>query len=197
MRSLALACATCATVTVAATAQQSGVLDGVERGSTGIGSRIGFFLGQKSGIRLGIEMGYSKTGRGEEQISFGDAVLGAGLRTTTTSTRLWHATVGARKHWPTPSRRLSLYAAGGAGVYMGRTSTESFLFDADARRLGRDLQVGGSEWEFGSNLGAGLQLRPPGSLGAIDLDARLHVLPFSTVSGVRTLMTFSAGLSLF
>jgi len=183
VRSLALACATCATVTVAATAQQSGLLDGVERGSTAIGSRIGVFRGAKSGLRFGIEMGYSKTGRGET--------------TTTSSTRLWHATASARKHWPTPSRRLSLYATGGAGVYMGRTSTEHSLFDADARRLGRDLQVGGSEWEFGANLGAGLQLRPPGSLGAIDLDARLHVLPFSSVSGVRTLMTFSVGLSFF
>jgi opacity protein-like surface antigen len=184
-------------VTVAATAQPGGVLDGVERGSTGIGSRIGFFLGAKSGLRLGIEMGYSKTGRGEEKVSFGDPALGPGFRTTTTSTRLWHATVGARKHWPTPSRRLSLYAAGGTGVYMGRTSTERFLFDADARRLGHDLQAGGSEWEFGANLGAGLQVRPPGSLGAIDLDARLHVLPFSSHSGVRTLLTFSAGLSFF
>jgi opacity protein-like surface antigen len=197
MRSIVLACATCATVTVAATAQQGGVLDGIERGNTGIGSRIGFFFGAKSGLRSGIEVGYSRTGRGEGRISFGDPLLGAGFQNTITSTKLWHATVVARKEWPTPSRRLSLYAVGGTGVYMGRTSTERFSFDADARRLGSDLQVGGREWEFGANLGAGIELRPPGSLGAIDLDARLHVLPFSAVSGVRTLMTFSAGLSFF
>jgi hypothetical protein len=171
MRSIALACATCASVTVAATAQQGGVLDGIERGSTGVGSRVSFLFGPKSGLRSGIE--------------------------TVTSTRLWHAAVISRRQWPTPSRRLSIYAAGGTGVYMARTSTEHFLFDADARQLGRDSKVGGSEWEFGANLGAGLQVAPPGSLGAIDLDIRLHVLPFSSVSGVRTLMTFSAGLSFF
>jgi opacity protein-like surface antigen len=197
MRSIALACATCASVTVAATAQQGGVLDGIERGSTGIGSRVSFLFGPKSGLRSGIEVGYSKTGRGEELTYVGDPAFGTGFRSTVTSTRLWHAAVIARRQWPTPSRRLSIYAAGGTGVYMARTSTEHFLFDADARQLGRDSKVGGSEWEFGANLGAGLQVAPPGSLGAIDLDIRLHVLPFSSVSGVRTLMTFSAGLSFF
>lgn len=197
MKSIAIACATCVTLTGGAAAQEGGASEGLERGSTGIGSRISLFLLGQSSFRSGIEVGYAKTGHVEERAGFGGRVLGSGFQVRTSSTRLWHATIVARRQWPALNRQINVYVVGGTGVYMDRTSTERFLYDADSRALGREMTAGHTSWEFGSNVGAGIELKRPGWPGAIDIDARLHVLPFSSLSGPRTLMTFSAGLNFF
>ncbi len=196
MRSIVITCATCVTMTGTAVAQQ-GIPEKIERGSTGIGSRVSFFFSGRSAFRSGIEVGYSRVGRSEQRAFFGDPMFGSGFESTTSSTRLYHATVVVRRQWPALNRNVSFYAVGGTGVYLGRTSTERFLYDANARALGRDLKVGQQDWQFGANVGAGIELKRVGWPGAIDLDARFHVLPFSGLSGPRTLMTISAGLNFF
>ncbi len=197
MRSIAITCATCVTLTGAAAAQQDGIPERIERGSTGIGSRVSFFLTGGSSLRSGIEVGYSRVGRSEQQTFVGDPMFGSGFVNTTSSTRLYHATIVARRQWPALNRNVSFYAVGGTGIYLGQTSTERFLYDADARALGRNMKVGTHDWAFGANVGAGIELKRVGWPGAIDLDARFHVLPFSGQSGPRTLLTFSAGLNFF
>ncbi len=177
MRSIAITCATCVTLTGAAAAQQAGIPERIEKGSTGIGSRVSWFLTGGSSFRSGIEVGYSRMGRSEQ--------------------RLYHATVVARRQWPALNRSVSFYAVGGTGIYLGQTSTERFLSDASARVPGRDMKVKTQDWEFGANVGVGIELKRIGWPGAIDLDARFHVLPFSGQSGPRTLLTFSAGLNFF
>ena len=196
MRSIAIACATCVTLTGTAAAQQE-ISERIERGGTGIGSRVSFFFTGRSAFRAGIEVGYSKMGRSDQRTLFGDSELGSGFQSTTTNSRLYHATIVARRQWPTFNRSVSFYAVGGTGVYLDRTSTERFVSDANAQAFGRDLRVGRQDWEFGANVGAGIELKRVGWPGAIDLDARFHVLPFSGLSGPRTLMTFSAGLNFF
>ncbi len=121
MRSIAITCATCVTLTGAAAAQQAGIPERIEKGSTGIGSRVSFFWTGRSSFRSGVEVGYSKMARSEQ--------------------RLYHATVVARRQWPTINRNVSFYAIGGTGLYLGQTSTERFLSDANARVLGRDRKV--------------------------------------------------------
>jgi hypothetical protein len=197
MRSIAITCATCVTLTAAAAAQQEGIPERIEKGSTGIGSRVSFFFSGGPSFRAGIEVGYSKMGRSEQQTFLGDPMFGSGFESTTSSTRLYHATVVARRQWPTLDRNVSFYAVGGTGIYLGQTSTERFLSDANARVLGRDMKVSTQDWEFGANVGVGIELKRVGWPGAIDLDARFHVLPFSGPSGPRTLLTFSAGLNFF
>ncbi len=196
MRSIVIACATCVTLTGTAAAQQE-IPERIERGSTGIGSRLSLFFAGRSAFRAGIEVGYSRMGRSEQRTLFGDSEFGSGFQSTTTNSRLYHATIVARRQWPTFNRSVSFYAVGGTGVYLGRTSTERFVSDANAQAFGRDLRVGRQDWEFGANVGAGIELKRVGWPGAIDLDARFHVLPFSGLSGPRTLMTFSAGLNFF
>ena len=190
---MAITCVTCVTLTGAAAAQQERIPQRIEKGSTGIGSRVSFFFTGGSSFRSGIEVGYSKMGRSEQQTP----MFGSGFESTTSSTRLYHATVVARRQWPTLNRNVSFYAVGGTGIYLGQTSTERFLSDASARVSGRDMKVGTQDWEFGANVGFGIELKRVGWPGAIDLDARFHVLPFSGHSGPRTLLTFSAGLNFF
>ncbi len=197
MRSIAITCATCVTLTGAAAAQEAGLPESIEKGSTGIGSRVSFFWTGGSSFRYGIEVGHSKMGRSEQQTFLGDPMFGSGFENTTSSTRLYHATVVARRQWPTLNRNVSFYAVGGTGIYLGQTLTERFLSDADARVLGRDMKVSTQDWEFGANVGVGIELKRLSWPGAIDLDARFHVLPFSGHSGPRTLLTFSAGLNFF
>lgn len=197
MRSIAIACATCVTLTGAAAAQQEGIPERIEQGSTGIGSRVSFFLTGGSSFRSGIEVGYSRMGRSEQQTLFGDSEFGSGFQNTVTSSRLYHATVVARRQWPALNRNVSFYAVGGTGIYLGQTSTERFLYDANAQVIGRDMKVSTQDWAFGANVGAGIELKRVGWPGAIDLDARFHILPFSGHSGPRTLLTISAGLNFF
>ena len=196
MRSIAITCATCVTLTGTAVAQQEGIPQGIEKGSTGIGSRVSFFLTKGSSFRSGIEVGYSKIGRSERQTFLGDPMLGGGFENTTRSTRLYHATVVARRQWPAINRNVIFYAVGGTGIYLGQTSTERFLSNTSPRAARHDM-AGTQDWEFGANVGAGIELKRVGWPGAIDLDARFHVLPFSGHSGPRTLLTFSAGLNFF
>ncbi len=59
------------------------------------------------------------------------------------------------------------------------------------------MKVSTQDWEFGANVGVGIEPKRLGWPGAVDLDARFHVLPFSGPSGPRTLLTFSAGLNFF
>ena len=197
MRSIAITCATCVTLTGALAAQQEGIPERIEKGSTGIGSRVSFFLTGGSSFRSGIEVGYSRLGRSEQQTVLGDPMFGSGFENTTSRSRLYHATVVARRKWPALNRNVSFYAVGGTGIYLGQTSTERFLYDANARALGRDMKATTQDWAFGANVGAGIELKRVGWPGAIDLDARFHVFPFSGLSGPRTLMTFSAGLNFF
>ena len=196
MRLVAITCATCVTLTGTAAAQQ-GIQERIERSGTGIGSRVSFFFTGRLAFRSGIEVGYSRMGRSEQQTVFGHSEFDSGFQNTISSSRLYHATIVARRQWPALNRNVSFYAVGGTGIYLGRTSTERFLYDANARAFGHDLKVGTHDWEFGANVGVGIELKRVSWPGAIDLDARFHVLPFSGLSGPRTLMTISAGLNFF
>ena len=115
MRALGFSCVMCATLSSAVGAQEMALMDGVERGSTGIGSHLSvLFLGE-SGIRSGVEVGYSRVGRVEEEASVGAVGFASVLETRTSSTRLWHASFVARRHWPTASKNAKVYAVAGTG----------------------------------------------------------------------------------
>ena len=80
MRSIAITCAICVTLTGAAAAQQEGIPERIERRSTGIGPRVSFFFTGGSSFRSGLEVGYSKMGRSEQQTFLGDPMFGSGFR---------------------------------------------------------------------------------------------------------------------
>jgi hypothetical protein len=198
MRSFAVVCFACVLLHGTLAAQEGRAAAALERGSTGIGSRISLFFGGLSGFKSGIEVGYSKLGRSEEVKYLRGAVAGDGIQRTITSARLLHATVVARKQWPVLDRGLQFYAVGGTGVYMGQTSTERlFALPSGAGFLAPGVRSSSRDWQFGANIGAGVAFKRAGWPGAIDLDARVHVLPFSNGFGPRALMTLSAGLSFF
>lgn len=198
MRSFTLVCTACALFHGTAAAQNERAAAALQRDGTGIGSRIGLFFGAPSGFKSGIEVGYAKLGQTEEVRYLRDAVPGGGIQRTLTSTRLLHATVVARKDWPVLDRGLRIYAVGGTGVYVGHASTEQFLSSSSgAGFFAPGVRSSSRDWRFGANVGAGVAFKPAGWPGALDLDARLHVLPFSDGFGPRTLITLSAGLSFF
>ena len=197
MKTVAYSCAMCGILAGGLSAQPSGVPEGLERGRTGIGSHVNVFFGSNSVFRSGLEVGFSKTGRIEQEFSLGATTTGLGRETHTSSTRLWHASVVARREWPTLGQRARVYAVGGTGLYLGRTATRVLHYDA----LTGNVTEGGTshqrDWEFGANVGAGVEFQRVGLPGALGLDARFHLLPFSSTAGPRTLFTISAGLSFF
>jgi hypothetical protein len=180
-------------VTGALSSQEHSLPDAVERSSTGIGAHLSMFFNRGSAFRPGLEIGYSKLGRTELHSLLDDSEFGRGFQRITSSTKLWHASLVARRQWPAFSDRARLYAVGGTGLYMGRTSTDevrsSNMLDA--------LTTGRTSWDFGASLGVGVELHQVGLPGAFGFDARVHVLPFSGISGPRALFTVSAGLSFF
>ncbi len=155
------------------------------------------FFNQGSAFRSGLEIGYSKLGRTELHSLFDDSEFGRGFQSITSSTKLWHASLVARRQWPAFTDRARFYAVGGTGLYMGRTSTEQVRFEARSPNGLHALTTGRTSWDFGASLGAGIELHQEGLPGALGFDARVHVLPFSGTSGPRALLTFSAGMSFF
>ncbi|MCZ6917056.1 MAG: hypothetical protein O7I93_09795 [Gemmatimonadetes bacterium] len=197
MRPILIACVTCVAVTGPLASQQRSLGDAVARSSTGIGAHLSMFFNDGSVFRSGVEIGYSKLGRIEQQSLFGDSEFGRGFQSITSSTKLWHASLVARRQWPALSDRARFYVVGGTGLYMSRTSTEEVRLEARSRNALSAFTTGRSEWDFGTSLGAGVELHRAGLPGAFGLDARVHVLPFAGPSGPRALFTFSAGLSFF
>ena len=197
MKTVTCSCAMCGILAGGLSAQPSGVPEGLERGRTGIGSHVSVFFGSSSVFRSGIEVGYSKTGRIEQEFSLGETSTALGLETHTSSTRLWHASVVARREWPTFGQRARVYAVGGTGLYLGRTATSVLRYDSSTGNVIEGATSHQRDWEFGANVGAGVEFHRVGLPGALGLDARFHLLPFSATSGPRTLLTVSAGLSFF
>ncbi len=197
MRAVALTCAMCAGLTGGLAAQGAAVPADLERGSTGIGSHLRLFLSGKSNLRSGVEVGYSRIGRVEGEWSIGARGFSSVREINTSSTRLWHATVIAKRQWPSVPRFARAYAVAGTGLYLVRASTESFRYDALTNDLIDSGKTSRRSWEFGANVGAGVELNQSYWPGTVDLDARLHLLPFSDVSGPRTLFTVAVGLSFF
>jgi opacity protein-like surface antigen len=177
--------------------QERSLADAVEQSSTGIGAHLSMFFNQGSTFRSGLEIGYSKLGRTEFESLLDDSESGRGFQSITSSTKLWHAGLITRRQWPAFNDRARLYAVGGTGLYMGRTSTEQVRFEARSPNTFNALTTGRSSWDFGVSLGAGIELHQAGLPGGLGFDARVHLLPFSGTSGQRALFTFSAGMSFF
>ena len=96
--------------------QQGSLTDAVERSSTGIGAHLSLFVKHGSAFRPGLEVGYSKLGRTELQSSLGDSEFGSGYQSITSSTKLWHASLVARRQWPVLNGGARFYAVGGEAV---------------------------------------------------------------------------------
>ena len=197
MRAGALTCAMCAGLTGGLAAQGAAVPAGLERGSTGIGSHVRVFFSGSSELRSGVEIGYSRIGRVEGVWSLGERGFDSVRETNISSTRLWHATVIAKRQWPSVHRFARAYAVAGTGLYLVRASTESFRYDALTNDLIDSDKASRRHWEFGANVGAGVELSRSHWPGTVDLDARFHLLPFSDVPGPKALLTVAVGLSFF
>lgn len=195
MRSVSIVCLACVIISTPLSAQGGALSGSVESNRSGLGSHVRVFLGGESALRSGFEVGYSSLGRAVRWPLLGAAGTSAGFRLK--NSRLWHAGPVARRAWNSLGRNSGLYAVAGAGVYLSRFSTERMNPAEPGNLTGMTLTGSQTYWAFGANLGAGIQLPPTGLPGALGIDARLHVLPFSHGFGPRTVITVSAGLSFF
>lgn len=203
-RGLTLACVACAALAPAGAAQTGvsgsahvGISRFVEKGSSlgSLDARVGLFFDTHAGIEPGLELGYSGLGRQESRFSLGERFVSSVTGLELVSRKMWHATAVARHHFSFRGVP-SFYAVGGSGLYLLYRSTRSSLFTASGNVIPtRSFEVRDKSLEFGMNLGGGITLGRFGP-GAVTLDARVHILPFST-SEVSTLATFTAGLDFF
>jgi len=173
----------------------------VDRGNKigGLGARLGLFLTSTDHFASGLEVGYAGLGSFQSELELGRHHEESELLLSRTDRKLWYATVTVRRRWMVLGPNTGLYAGGGTGLYYLRTKSEALDESGDplSVRMMFQERSGGSA-HLGMNVGGGWTIHNHGPLpGSIDFDVRLHVLPFSAVTGVRTLLTFSAGLNLF
>ena len=200
MRTLALGLLAAAVLCPCATAQQAGagLAKEVEQGSLGsLGARIAVFFAKTDHVASGVEVGYSRLAGLETEFRMGPSDQSV-LQWERAQRKLWHATFNVRRQWLDVGPQSALYAGGGTGVYY--LSTKSEFWEGANTGFGNDpkfRESNNNSLHFGMNVGGGLSLRPTRGPGSIDFGIRLHMLPFAGSEGVRSVLTFSAGLSLF
>jgi hypothetical protein len=175
------------------------VIKDFEKGNrTGsLGARLGVFLTRNESVASGFELGYASLSGFESELEMGPGHESE-FHINRTNRKLWYATFTVRRHWLNLAPNTGLYAGAGTGVYYLRSKSEFWeptAADPLERMLFRESVNGAAQ--FGLNVGGGWTLTGRGLPGALDLDARLHVLPFAGGRWVRSLLTFSAGLNLF
>jgi opacity protein-like surface antigen len=193
------ACASC--LAAGAAAAQEGTVtlpSSIERGPSlgGVGARISFlFLGDER-ISSGLEFGFASVSGSEKDMVHLGVSGSAVLEFEEPSRKMWHATFTARREWFNENT-AGLYAGIGTGVYYLTERTEYWQADPINHARLDFRSVPGSSWQFGLNLGGGIQVQPIRHLGSLDLDARLHILPFAGSLGLQSVFTVSAGISIF
>lgn len=170
----------------------------VERGPGlgGVGARLSIlFLGGER-LSSGLEVGFASLSGSEKEVRHLGVQGSTVLEFEEPSRKMWHATFTTRREW-FGDKSTGLYAGVGTGVYYLSERTEYWQSSAtDHTRLDFRSVPGGS-FQFGLNVGGGVQVQPIPRIGALDLDARWHVLPFAGSLGLRSVFTVSAGLSIF
>lgn len=201
---LTLALAASAVICPCANAQAAsthpvGLVKEIEKGNkTGLGARLGVFMARNDRVASGFELGYARLSGIESELHMGPGEDSAELHLNRTDRRLWYATFTVRRRWMDTGTNSGLYAGAGTGLYYLRNKRE--VWEPTGTDLGLGMEFRESTTgsaHFGVNFGGGFSFKPVGLPGAMDLDARLHVLPFSGGSGIRSVLTFSAGLHLF
>lgn len=195
----AATCLSCVPATAAVAQEGTATLPAtIERGPSlgGVGARLSIlFLGGER-FSSGLEFGFASLSGSEEEMRH----LGVGgstvLEFEEPSRKMWHATFTTRREW-FRDQSAGLYAGVGTGVYYLSERTE--YWEPSATDHGRlDFQsVPGGSFQFGLNVGGGVQVQPIPRIGSLDLDARWHILPFAGSLGVQSVFTVSAGLSIF
>ena len=126
LRLTTMVCAACAGLSGPAAAQLPlRGLDDVESSTNGIGANLSVFVAKGSLFQTGFEVGYAKMGRLEQYGTIGLAAAGSVFQADRTSTRLWRATLVAKRDWAAFGQSTRFYAVGGSGLYMGQTTTET------------------------------------------------------------------------
>ena len=164
--------------------------------SGSLGARISVLPLQTGNVTSGFEVGYARLADLRTGFRFGSDAGTSMVEYERSSRRLYHAGITTRRTWFTKSR-AGVYAGAGTGLYLVTNSSEFFEQSPSSLRVLDFQRQKRHEFEFGLNVGGGFELRPFRNAGALDLDARFHLLPFAGAVGVRSVFTVSAGLKIF
>ena len=189
-------CVTCAAVHHGAAAQSKERTIDRAPGSSSLGTRISVLPLTIGNVTTGIEVGYARLADLQTGFRFGSDPGTSMIEYERSTRRLYHAGLTTRRTWFTEGR-AGLYAGAGTGVYLVTNSSEFFEQGSSSLRLLDFRRQKRHEFEFGLNVGGGVEFRPFRNQGAFDLDARFHLLPFAGAVGVRSVFTVSAGLKIF
>lgn len=161
-----------------------------------LGTRLSVLFGRHNKVLTGLEFGYSNLPGDEIGRPFGGIAGASVVEFERANRKMYHATVTARRSWLENSP-AGLYVGAGTGAYLITSATEFWQQQAGGLNQLDFQRRTGNSVQFGLNLGGGVELRPFRTAGALDLDARLHFLPFGGSAGVRSVFIVSAGLSIF
>ncbi len=181
-----------------ANAATRGLPGQIEKGSLGsMGARVSVFFAKTPRFATGFEVGYSRLAGVESEFRMGPEDQSV-LQWERADRKLWHATFTLRRNWGLGPRGSGLYAGGGTGLYYLSTKSEFWEQGAVGSRSDpRFRKASDNSLHVGANIGGGWSLQPLRGAGAVDFDVRLHMLPFAGGEGVRSVLTFSVGLSFF
>ena len=175
----------------------SGLVKRVDRGHDlgSLGTRVSVLF-SRSALTSGLELGYTGLPGVETETTLdpGGQVEYHPIRITE---KLWHAAFTVRREWINVDGIGGLYAAGGPGLYYLRAKTESWADRSGVTNSSIFTESTAGSFTPGLNVGGGFALRGGPGPGSVDLDVRFHLMPFAGGTGVRSVLTFSAGLSLF
>jgi hypothetical protein len=157
---------------------------------------VSFFFGGTNALRTGFEVGYAGLGGAEEGLPAGNNPGVAAVEWASSNRNMYHATFSARHNFMSTGP-AGLYAGAGTGIYAVRNINEFWQqLPGSSNRLDYERSTN-LAFNLGLNFGGGIEVRPLRSLGAVDLDARFHFLPFNSAANVRSVFIFSAGLRIF